>query len=117
MVHYQGEDIEFALSLIKLSQNDMQSWSEAQRIVAYFYTHTNHIAKFSSLNESGYGNLVVSSPTQLTGVIRSADTRVMSGDLYVDIYIYPTNGDIEQIRHFQTGINIISTPIKQETKL
>lgn len=117
MTHYQGEDIEFALNLTHIDVNDMQSWTDAQRIVAYFYTHTNHIAKFSSLNESGYGNLVASSSTQLTGVIRSADTRVMSGELFVDIYIHPAHGDIEQIRRVSTGINIVSTPIKQETTL
>lgn len=115
MVHYQGEDIEFALNLTHLTQSDMQAWTDAQRVVAYFYTHTNHIAKFSSLNEDGYNQLVASSNVQFTGCIKSEDTRVMSGALYLDIYIMPRVGDVEQIRRVATGITIESTPIKQET--
>ena len=115
MIHYQGEDIEFALTLTHLSESDMQAWTDARRVVAYFYTHTNHIAKFSSLNEIGYEQLTSSSNVQFTGCIKSADTRVMSGQLYVDIYIMPRVGDIEQIRRVDTGITIESTPIKIET--
>lgn len=84
-------------------------------MVAYLYTHTNHIAKFSSLNEEGYTQLTASSATQFTGVIRSIETKVMQGTLFCDIYIMPNEGDIEQIRRVNTGINIVSTPIKQET--
>ena len=115
MTHYQGEDIEFALTLTHLTESDMPTWSDARRVVVYMYTHTNHIAKFSSLFEAGYEQLTASSTTQFTGCIKSADTKVMEGALYCDVYIMPRVGDIEQIRRVQTGINIESTPIKQET--
>ena len=114
MIRYQGEDIEFGLRLKQITQNDMQTWNDARRIVAYFYTHTNHIGKFSSLIESGYNKMEKQSATVLTGVIRSADTKVMEGTLYCDIYIMPRVGDIEQERRVITGITIESTPIKQE---
>lgn len=115
MIHYQGEDIEFGLRLKQITQNDMQTWNDARRIVAYFYTHTNHIVKFSSLSESGYTRMTKQSGTLLTGVIRSVDTKVMDGTLYCDVYIMPRVGDVEQIRRVNTGITIESTPIKQET--
>lgn len=116
MIRYQGEDIEFALRLKAITQNDMQTWNDAQRVVVYMYTHTNHIAKFSSKTEAGYTKMASSSTTMLTGVIRSADTKVMEGTLYCDVYIFPRVGDIEQIQRVQTGITIVSTPIKAETK-
>lgn len=115
MTRFQGEDIEFGLRLKHITQNDMQTWNDARRVVAYLYTHTNHIVKFSSLSESGYTRMTKSSDTLLTGVLRSADTKVMHGTLYMDVYIMPRVGDIEQIRRVQTGITIESTPIKQET--
>lgn len=115
MIRYQGEDIEFALRLKQITQNDMQTWNDARRVVAYFYTHTNHIVKFSSLTESGYTKMTKQSNQVLTGIIRSLDTKVMDGTLYCDVYIMPRVGDIEQIRRVQTGITIESTPIKAET--
>lgn len=115
MTRYQGEDIEFALNLKQVTQQDMPTWNDASRVVAYFYTHTNHIVKFSSLNESGYTRMAKPSNTMLTGCIKSADTKVMEGTLYCDVYIMPRVGSVEQIRRVNTGITIESTPIKQET--
>ena len=115
MIRYQGEDIEFALKLKQITQNDMQTWNDAKRVVAYLYTHTNHIAKFSSKAESGYTQMAAPSTTMFTGVLRSVDTKVMEGEVYCDVYIYPRVGDIEQIQRVQTGITIVATPIKAET--
>ena len=116
MRHYQGEDIEFAITLNKLGVNDMQSWNEASRIVVYFYTHTSHIAKFSNEIETGYRQLTQVSETQLTAIIPSADTKVFEGPLICDVYIHPKKGDVEQIRRVSTGITIEYTPIKEEAQ-
>lgn len=116
MTHYQGEDIEFAITLKNLGANDMKSWNDASRIVVYFYTHASYIAKFSNKVEAGYRQLTKVSDTQLTAVIPSADTRVFEGPLICDVYIHPKTGDVEQIRRVSTGITIEYTPIKEETR-
>lgn len=114
MTHYQGEDIEFAVSLTNLGVNDMQRWQDASRIVVYFYTHESHIAKFSNVTEEGYHQLTLVSDTRLTGVIPSSDTKVFEGPLICDVYICPLKGDKEQIRRVNTGISVLYTPIKNE---
>lgn len=116
MTHYQGEDIEFQIRLKSSNQNELQNLSQVGRLVAYFYTHTSHIAKFATPAESGYQNLQKGADNKsLTGCLKSADTKLMSGPLYLDLYLKPANGEIEQIRRVQTGIHIETTPIKEET--
>lgn len=114
MKRYQGEDIEFALS-IKQVGGGLTSWNDVKRLVIYFYTHTNHIAKFSSISETGYVQLTQSSTTMVTGVISSEYTKVMEGALLCDVYIMPSKGSVEQIQRVSTGINIVATPISIET--
>lgn len=115
MTRYQGEDIEFALNLTHLDVTEMQTWSQASRVVAYFYTDTNHIVKFSSKNESGYTKMTPSSSTQFTGCIKSEDTKVMRGAMYCDVYVKLAQGGLDKIQRVSTGIVIEPTPIKQET--
>lgn len=117
MTHYQGEDIEFAITLKNLGLNEMQTWNEASRVVVYFYTHTSYIAKFSTLQENGYHQLTQSNDTQLVGVIPSADTKVLEGPLICDVYIHPLHGDVEKIRRVNIGIQVLYTPIKDEVQL
>ena len=116
MTHYQGEDIEFSLSIKKITNGDLSTWNDVKRLCMYFYTHTNHIAKFSSIKENGYIQLVRSSDTMVTGVITSEYTKVMEGSLLCDVYIMPNKGSVEQIQRVRTGINIEYTPISAETK-
>lgn len=115
MKHYQGEDIQFALVLKPKSAEDMKKWDQSSRTVAYFYTDTSHISKFSTDDEQGYHSLTLTeSEDTLTGVIPSADTKAMHGTLYCDIYI-DTEGGIEKIGRQITGIEIFYSPIKAET--
>jgi hypothetical protein len=115
MTHYQGEDIEFSLSVKQVSGGDLASWNDVERLCIYMYTHTNKIAKFSSKSETGYIQLVKSSNTMMTGVIPSEYTKVMEGALLCDVYIMPKKGSVEQIQRVKTGINIEYTPISAET--
>ena len=116
MTHYQGEDIEFQIRLKSSNQNELQNLSQVKRMVAYFYTHASRIAKFSTDPADGYQNLPKGGDNKsVTACLKSADTKLMSGPLYLDLYIKPTNGDIEQIRRVPTGITIETTPIKEET--
>lgn len=116
MTFYQGEDIEFSLSLKDIAENSLKSWDDVARFVVYFYTHTNHIAKFSTLVEEGYIQLVKSSNTQVVGVIPSEYTRTMNGTLRCDVYALPKNGSVDKITTANTGITILQTPISIETK-
>ena len=116
MNHFQGEDIEFALSVKDMDGVSIKSWDEVRRLCLYFYTHTNHIAKFALPTEEGYLQLVKSSATVVTSVIPSEYTKVMEGSLLCDVYIMPLRGSVEQIQRVSTGINIQYTPISIETQ-
>lgn len=120
MNKYQGEDIEFAVKLTHESDNDLKSFDECKRVVVYAYTHESHIVKFSNVKTDvttgGYKPLVKSGDKQFVAIIPSADTKIMSGNLMIDVYIEPKVGNVEQIRSVQTGIQICFTPIKAETK-
>jgi len=116
MTHYQGEDIEFQIRLKSSNQNELQNLSQVERMVAYFYTHTSHIAKFSTDPNDGYQNLIKGADNKsVTACLQSADTKLMSGPLFMDLYIKPIGSNIEQIQRKATGITIETTPIKEET--
>lgn len=117
MIHYQGEDIEFQLRLKDVAQNALQNFSQVKRIVAYFYTHVSHMAKFSTNASDGHQSLLIGSDNKsATGCIKTQDTKLMQGHVKVDVYIEPKAGEIEQIRRVYTGIQILPTPIKEEAK-
>lgn len=116
MTHYQGEDIEFQIKLKSVTANELQNLSQVKRMVVYFYTHTSHIAKFSTRAADGYQTLTKGADNKsVTGCITSPDTKLMNGALVMDVYIEPMTGGIEQIQRRYTGIQILPTPIKEET--
>lgn len=114
MIRYQGENIEFSLSIEQVLETDIPTWY-AIKVTAYLYTDTSHIVKFKRNEDvtAGYQSLTLSSSTMLTGTIPSADTKKMSGALYMDLYL--TGSKINsRIKRIITGVDILSTPIKQE---
>ena len=119
MIRYQGENIEFSLSIEQVLETDIPTWHGIQ-VIAYLYTYTcasNHIVKFKRDEDvsAGYNALTLSSSSTLTGTIPSVETKKMLGALYLDLYLIGVGDVNNQIRHFNTGVNIQSTPITQET--
>lgn len=127
MIRYQGEDIPFNLKLNILKTNDVNRWFDFSHIFIYFYTHNTYIAKFKcELDIDSDGNGVVISKaydvneldeitdTIIKGTIPTRDTKHMCGAMYMDMLVRYRNGNVDAIKRVNTGINIVSTPIKNE---
>lgn len=115
MIHYQGEDIDFTIELDRL-RTDVQSFREFSSIIVYFYTNASYIAKFANPAKSGYSALTINTDgTILSGVIGKTDTKKMSDALYMDILCVDSDGNKNSINQVLTGVQILHTPIKQES--
>lgn len=131
MIHYQGEDINFYLTL----DEENASWKTIGATTIYIYTQNTHIAKFyykmnakeEEETKVGYNPMHVDSSGKpdrmddvLFGVLGSKDTKLMHGSVYMDIYVdgdrFATGASKEngKIKRVITGMQILSTPIKRE---
>ena len=112
MIRYQGENIDFSVTLNDTSS--ISSWKDLDNVFLYLYTDTSHIAKFSGEIRDGYGCLTISDDGKvLYGLLLPTSTLTMQGALKMDIL--GTNGTKKAyIRNLYTGIEIAFAPIKQE---
>lgn len=118
MVKYQGEDIDFQLAIDQVSPTSTAKWTDFADVKVYFYTHPKVTHKFSTSEESGYSPLSVSEDRRvLSGTITSQQSLTMCGTLYMDVMVVK-NGDggfKHAIRRVITGVEVLNTPIKEET--
>jgi len=119
MIRYQGEDIEFSIELEQINEGDIENFNAFKRIVLYAYTDECFIAKFSTAVPNPLpNNIIIQSPKLITGVINSADTMKMRGNLFIDIMFESISsvGDLNEnsIKRINTGVQILKTPIKNE---
>lgn len=113
MIRYQAETIDFTITLNNSSSID--KWTDLSKLVVYLYTSQNSIVKFASTSTDGYSILTISEDGKtLSGMLTSANTNIMQGTLYVDIYAVADTQKV-CIKSMPTGIEIKYTPIKQET--
>lgn len=127
MIRYQGEDIPFNIKLNTLKTNDVTRWFDFGYVYIYFYTQTTYISDFGcklDIDDNGDGvvldnklksnELDYINDTVIKGNIPTRDTKCMCGAMYMDILVRYRNGTIDTIKRVNTGINIVSTPIKLE---
>lgn len=127
MIRYQGEDIPFNIKLNTLKTNDVTRWFDFGYVYIYFYTQTTYISDFGcklDIDDNGDGvvldnklksnELDYINDNVINGNIPTRDTKRMCGAMYMDILVRYRNGTIDTIKRVNTGINIVSTPIKLE---
>lgn len=143
MKHYQGEDIDFRISLKPRQMGDLQRFvymSEQDEyhegngrknlqnitgVIVYLYTNEQHVVKYA-INfesdgshyydeESDFLQLQIDvSKTALFGVLTTEHTRLMRGTLFADIMVTRNYGDTDKIKSINTGVEICHAPIKTE---
>lgn len=118
MKKYQGEDIYFSLNFSNSSNVNITSFDDLENVIVYAYTGENDIVKFSKEAKEGYEVLASSSPTNLKGVIRSEFTKLMTGQIMLDIMCIATSIDGDKadniIQRAMSGIYILPSIIKDE---
>ena len=118
MKKYQGEDIYFSLNFTNSSNNNITSFDDLENVIVYAYTGEDDIVKFSKVPKDGYEPLSSVSPTNLKGVIRSEFTKLMTGQIMLDIMCIATSVDGDKadniIQRAMSGIYILPSIIKDE---
>lgn len=108
MVYYQGDDIDFSIRALGAE------WSDFTCVDIYFYTSEEHKVKYSSKYSSQpeYKPLTISDDF-VKGVIPSDDTKLMRGNLIVEIHVQKQDGT-DICKRKRTNVTIEKTTIKQE---
>ena len=118
MKKYQGEDIYFSLNFTNSSNNNITSFDDLENVIVYAYTGEDDIVKFSKVLKDGYEPLTSASATNLKGVIRSEFTKLMTGQIMLDIMCIATSVDGDKadniIQRAMSGIYILPSIIKDE---
>lgn len=118
MKKYQGEDIYFSLNFSNSSNVNITSFDDLENVIVYAYTGENDIVKFSKELKEGYEPLTSASSTNLKGVIRSEFTKLMTGQIMLDIMCIATSIDGDKadniIQRAMSGIYILPSIIKDE---
>ena len=118
MKKYQGEDIYFSLNFSNSSNLNITSFDDLENVIVYAYTGEDDIVKFSKVPKDGYEPLSSVSPTNLKGVIRSEFTKLMTGQIMLDIMCIATSVDGDKadniIQRAMSGIYILPSIIKDE---
>ena len=118
MKKYQGEDIYFSLNFSNSSNLNITSFDDLENVIVYAYTGEEDIVKFSKELKDGYEPLTSASPTNLKGVIRSEFTKLMSGQIMLDIMCIVASEDGDKvdniIQRAMSGIYILPSIIKDE---
>lgn len=118
MKKYQGEDIYFSLNFSNSSNVSITSFDDLENVIVYAYTGEEDIVKFSKELKAGYEPLTSASPTNLKGVIRSEFTKLMTGQIMLDIMCIVASEDGDKadniIQRAMSGIYILPSIIKDE---
>lgn len=118
MKKYQGEDIYFSLNFSNSSNLNITSFDDLENVIVYAYTGEEDIVKFSKELKDGYEPLTSASSTNLKGVIRSESTKLMTGQIMLDIMCIATSIDGDKadniIQRAMSGIYILPSIIKDE---
>ena len=118
MKKYQGEDIYFSLNFSNSSNVSITSFDDLENVIVYAYTGEDDIVKFSKELKEGYEPLTSASSTNLKGVIRSEFTKLMTGQIMLDIMCIATSIDGDKayniIQRAMSGIYILPSIIKDE---
>jgi hypothetical protein len=118
MDKYQGDDIDFAMALNPENPGDVTTFEYFDDIIFYAYTSQNFISKFSKEEKQNYIKLKTSSGI-ISGIIPSEHTKLMRGNLLLDIRFSKSinSGDSFETSTYtvNTGVIIKNTPIKLET--
>lgn len=118
MKKYQGEDIYFSLNFSNSSNLNITSFDDLENVIVYAYTGEDDIVKFSKVLKDGYEPLTSASATNLKGVIRSEFTKLMTGQIMLDIMCIATSVDGDKadniIQRAMSGIYILPSIIKDE---
>ena len=118
MKKYQGEDIYFSLNFSNSSNVNITSFDDLENVIVYAYTGEDDIVKFSIVEKGGYEPLTSVSQTNIKGVIRSEFTKLMSGQIMLDIMCIVASEDGDKadniIQRAMSGIYILPSIIKDE---
>ncbi len=120
MIRYQGESIDFYISINDIST--VEKWDTFTGVDIYFYTDTSNIVKFRNYATtdkpagSALSLTLSADKKTISGTIPSANTQTMQGILHMDILAQIVNetDEIVYIKSIVTGINIKYSPIKAE---
>lgn len=111
MIKYQGESVDFGLSVEAKNPTDLQSWEGINNVTIYLYTNSSYIVKYKYPETSGYKPLSMSNDKKtIVGVLDAQETSKMLGQLYIEILVE----DHTAIEKYNTGIVIQPTNIKNE---
>ena len=120
MNKYQGDDISIAIQLESdpESKTDKQTICQFERVLAYVYTDACFQSKFAWPKTDGFYELHKQDDKTLFGVIESADTKRMHGNIIVELMFESDSrfGDRKDnvSRKINTGIQVLKTQIKHE---
>jgi len=120
MKKFQGEDIYFTLNFTTSAGSDITSFNDLANVIVYAYTKEDNIVKFSRETKVGYSTLtpVGTDGMVLKGVITSANTKLMLGQMILDIMCIKTNTDGDgtenMIQTSMSGVFIMESLIKDE---
>ncbi len=124
MIRYQGESIDFSITLNEAG--GITKWSDFDSLVLYLYTDELHKTRFSAAVEVvtlvGKGELrnfisdtltMSTDGKTISGTLLSADTLTMKGTLYFDVLGRKGTTKV-YIRSQNTNTRIEYAPIKAE---
>ena len=122
MNKYQGDDIPIVIQLEPQSDTDKQTIENFTRIIVLAYTDPCFISKFAYPAQDGFHTLhrQKDNETSLFGIIPSADTKKMHGNIIVELMFESESkseiGDEKNnsSKKINTGISILKTQIKNK---
>lgn len=120
MIRYQGESIDFYISINEIST--VEKWTDFDHVDIYFYTNSSRVTKFRTYvtNDKPAGSAISLTMSEdkktLSGIIPSDNTKTMHGALKMDIaaVIVDDQTNTVYINSVETGIDIQYAPIKAE---
>ena len=114
MEKFQGEDIDFKLIYKKGSDFNIDNWSGFQEVSVYIYTDGCMIVRFSTIEKTGYENLILLEPATLLGNIKSDHTKNLAPGV-ITIEIKAILNDSTRIERKTTGIVLKKNIIKLQS--
>ena len=116
MNKFQGDDISIVIQLEPQSETEKQTIDQFTRVLVYAYTDACFQSKFAYPKTEGFHELHKQGDKTLFGVIPSADTKRMHGNIIVEL-MFESDSDFGDqkdnvSRKINTGIQVLKTQIK-----